>query len=345
MDRRHRISVPPEPPVSLLNALSSLVRVPATSTVGAISVQSPEIIPLAPGQAFPTRGVSRLGCYLQITRPRIVATVMMTAATGYLLATPEFSLAGFVTFLVGLTLISGAANAFNQILEKHLDAQMIRTRRRPLASGQLSSKNALIFASAICAMGLGILYVIGMLTMLLGLLALVSYDLLYTPLKRVTPLSLYVGAIPGALPPLIGTAAVTNHISASGLVLFAILFFWQMPHFVAIGWLYREDYARAGFHILSVRDEEGSTSAWTGLICSVALLPVLWLAAHLHTLGVVWLFISGALALGFIFYAAQFFRFRNVATARRLFIASNIFLTITMLAASMGAISRLIQSQ
>jgi protoheme IX farnesyltransferase len=269
----------------------------------------------------------------------------MTAATGYLLAAAKFSLANFVTFLAGLTLISAAANAFNQILEKRLDAQMIRTRRRPLASGQLSSKNALLFASAICAMGLGILYVVGMLPLLLGLLALVSYDLVYTPLKRVTPLSLYIGAIPGALPPLIGAASVTHHISASGLLLFAILFFWQMPHFVAIGWLYREDYARAGFHILAVQDERGSKSAWTGVICSVALFSVLWLAARLHTFGVAWVLISGALAFGFIFYTAQFYRFRNVASARRLFIASNVFLTVTMLAACMDAISRLIRLQ
>ena len=345
MDRRHRILVPAESPVTLLNELSSSVRVPVTSTIGAISVEAIKIIPLAPGQSLSTTIASRFDCYLQITRPRIVATVIMTAATGYLLAASEFSLTAFLTFLAGLTLISGAANAFNQIMEKHLDAQMIRTRRRPLASGQLSSKNALIFASMICAIGLGILYVFGILTMLLGLLALFSYDLVYTPMKRVTPLSLYVGAIPGALPPLIGAAAVTKHLPASGLILFAILFLWQMPHFVAIGWLYREDYARAGFHILSVQDEKGATSAWTGVICSAALLPVLWLAAHLHAFGGVWVFISGALALGFIFYAAQFFRFRDVTTARRLFIASNMFLTITMLAISMDAISRLIRSQ
>jgi protoheme IX farnesyltransferase len=302
------------------------------------SIESAGIIECLSGESVYAAAKRQLEYCLEITRPRIVLTVLITALTGYFLTASQLNLARFVNFLLGLTLISASANAFNQIIERKLDAQMIRTRRRPMAAGNLCVAHALLFACMLCTIGMALLRTVGYSAMLLGAIALIIYVLVYTPLKKRTPLSLYVGAIPGALPALIGTAATHHTFSARGLLLFGIVFFWQMPHFVAIGWLYRDDYARAGFRILSVRDGNGKKSAMTALLCSIALLLLLWVALRMHTIGPISATISIISAAALVPFAIRFCFARNSATARRLFIISNIFLMVVMLTAMLSGI-------
>jgi protoheme IX farnesyltransferase len=345
MDLERRSSRTDEQLLSVQESLLGLVPVASSSAARAFPIEPSVILEVVARQKIikSVTTMPRLGDYAEITRPRIVAIVVMTAATGYLLTASRFALPKFLLFILGLTLISAAANAFNQILERKFDAQMNRTRCRPLPTGKLPVRNALLFACAICAVGMAILGLEGFATAFFGALALVSYDLIYTPLKRSTSISLYVGAIPGALPALIGNVAARGHVTTVGLVLFAVVFLWQMPHFVAIGWLYREDYARAGFRILSVEDFSGAKSGITGLVCSVALLPTLLLATSLHAFGSISTVISVVFALGFIFYAVQFYSVRTAANARRLFVASNCFLMVMTIAASVDGILRIVR--
>jgi len=233
--------------------------------------------------------------------------------------------------LFGTALLAGGAAALNQLIEREHDARMRRTEDRPLPSGRVSPDAALLFGG-LCASA-GLIYLalgVNLLTALLGTVTLCSYLLVYTPLKRVTTLNTAIGAIPGALPPLMGWTAATGHISLGGWTLFVILFFWQLPHFLAIAWIYREDYARAGFAMLPVVDPEGSRTGRQAVSHTLGLLPVSLAPFLLRITGPVYFF--GALALGIVFlwHAIQFSRYLTMERARRLFYMSIIYLPLLL---------------
>jgi protoheme IX farnesyltransferase len=274
---------------------------------------------------------SRLGVFLELTKPRITALVLVTAAVGYAVGAGRgLDPFAFVALLAGTAMVAGGASALNQYSERELDARMERTRRRPLPSGRVAPGEALGFGLAISIGGLAVLAAINPLTALLGAVALTSYALLYTPLKRVTSLCTVVGAVPGAIPPLMGWAAARGSLSAGAWALFGILFLWQLPHFLAIGWMYREDYARGGFPMLTVTDPDGASTGRQMMLYSAALVPVTLLAGALASAGVGYL--SGALALGILFFAgsARFFRKPSLAAARLLFLVSILYLPIVL---------------
>jgi protoheme IX farnesyltransferase len=245
---------------------------------------------------------SRAADFAELTKPRITSLVLVTAAVGYAVGgLGDFSVSRFLLFMAGTALLCAGASALNQFYERDTDARMVRTSRRPLPAGRMRPEEALVFGLALSGAGLALLVFVNPLTLLLGALSLASYVLAYTPLKRVTSLCTVVGAVPGALPPLMGWAAARGSLGAAGWGLFAILFLWQLPHFLAIGWLYREDYARGGFPMLAVTDRDGSSTGRQAVLYATALLPVTLAAGLLAAAGKGYLW--GALVLGVAFLA------------------------------------------
>lgn len=270
---------------------------------------------------------TRVGDFLELTKPRITTLVVITAGVGYAVGAPRgLDPAAFVALLIGTALVAGGASALNQYWEREADARMERTRLRPIPAGRLAPAEALAFGLAVAGAGLVLLATINGLTALLGLAALASYVLAYTPLKRLTSLCTVVGAIPGALPPMMGWAAARGSLDAGAWALFGILFLWQLPHFLAIGWIFREDYARGGFPMLTVLDGDGRSTARQMMLYSAALIPVTLAAGALASAGTGYL--TGALALGLVFFGAstRFAWKRSVAAARVLFLVSILYL-------------------
>ncbi|HTY41582.1 MAG TPA: heme o synthase [Thermoanaerobaculia bacterium] len=274
---------------------------------------------------------SRAADFAELTKPRITSLVLVTAAVGYAVGVPGFfGAARFVLFMAGTALLCAGASALNQLAERDADARMLRTQRRPLPAGRLRPEEALAFGLALSGAGLVLLTFVNALTLLLGALSLASYVLVYTPLKRVSSLCTVVGAVPGALPPLMGWAAARGTLGPAGWGLFAILFLWQLPHFLAIGWLYRDDYARGGFPMLAVTDADGSSTGRQAVLYATALLPVTLAAGLLASAGKGYLW--GALLLGVAFLgcAALFAWKRTTGAARRLFFASVLYLPLVL---------------
>jgi heme o synthase len=270
---------------------------------------------------------ARVGDFLELTKPRITTLVLVTAAAGYAVGAGQgLDPAVFLAMLAGTAMVAGGASALNQYAEREADARMERTRRRPLPSGRVSPPEALAFGLASSAAGLALLAAVNPLTAVLGAAALASYVLLYTPLKRLTSLCTVVGAVPGAIPPMMGWAAARGSLGLGAWTLFAVLFLWQLPHFLAIGWIYREDYARGGFPMLPVMDADGRSTGRQMMIYSAALLPVTLLAGAAASTGAGYLW--SALALGLLFFAssAGFAKTRSLGAARLLFLVSVVYL-------------------
>jgi protoheme IX farnesyltransferase len=270
---------------------------------------------------------TRVADFLELTKPRITMLVLITTAVGYAVAwSGRFDGVTFAALIVGTALVSGGASALNQYFEREFDGRMARTRSRPLPSGRLLPSEALLFGALVSGCGLLLLVAAGWLTFLLGAAALASYVFAYTPLKRVTSLCTVVGAVPGAIPPMMGWAAARGSLGAGAWALFGVLFLWQLPHFLAIGWMYREDYARGGFPMLTVTDTEGRSTGRQMVLYSAALLPVTLAAGSLSSAGPVYL--AGALLLGgaFLGFALAFARAKSLSAARWLFLASVLYL-------------------
>jgi heme o synthase len=271
---------------------------------------------------------TRVADFVELTKPRITFLVLVTTAVGYALGVgSNFHPAVFVALLVGTALVSGGASALNQWAERDADARMNRTASRPLPSGRLAPADALAFGLAISAAGLVVLAgAVNRLAALLALVSLSSYVLAYTPLKRVTSLCTVVGAVPGAIPPMIGWAAARGSLDREAWALFAVLFLWQLPHFLSIAWIYREDYARAGFPMLPVADPQGGATARQTVAYAAALIPVTLIAGAYAAAGTTYLW--GALALGaaFVGFALVFAIRRSVRAARWVFLASVLYL-------------------
>jgi protoheme IX farnesyltransferase len=270
---------------------------------------------------------SRAADFLELTKPRITFLVLVTAAVGYALGLRGgFEPSVFLLMLGGTALLSAGAAVLNQYLERETDSRMERTRHRPLPSGRLDASEARTFGLVLSAAGLALLAGAGWLPALLGLASEASYLLLYTPLKRVTPLCTIVGAVPGALPPMIGWAAARGDLGAGAWALFAVLFLWQLPHFLALAWLYRDEYAQAGLPMLTVRDPRGASTGRQAVLYAAALLPVSLVAGALASAGNVYLWSATALGLLFAFCAARFALRRTASAARSLFLVSILYL-------------------
>jgi heme o synthase len=273
---------------------------------------------------------SRASDFVALAKPRLNVLVVASSLAGYVMGGGDMSNAMRVVLtVVGTALVAGGASAFNQVMEREPDGLMRRTRLRPVPDGRLQPAESLVFATVLSVAGL-LLLAAGVNASSAGvaLVTLLTYALIYTPLKRRSSFATVVGAIPGALPPVIGWAAARGGLSEGGWVLFAIVFLWQMPHFLAIAWIYREDYARAGFPLLPVIEPDGKSTARQAVFYCAALLPVS-LAPTLVGMASTAYFV-GALVLGVMFMAVtlKFARTRALPDARRLFFSSIIYLPL-----------------
>ena len=269
--------------------------------------------------------------YLELSKSRIVLMVVMTTAAGYVIGARDFSILALLHVLVGTALVAAGTNALNQYVERDLDARMIRTSRRPLPAGRITSRAALIFSAGIAVIGTGYLAIaVNWLTAVLGVLTLTSYIFVYTPMKRISSASTVIGAIPGAIPPLMGWTAATNSLGTLGWIVFGILFFWQLPHFMAISWTHREDYGRAGFAMLSVRDNDGRAVGRQAVFYSVLLFIVSVLPSFLGMAGAAYLVTAAGAGAAILITSIQFFKQRSAVRARSLFMTSNIYLLVMM---------------
>lgn len=272
----------------------------------------------------------RFAAYLELTKPRITFLIVLTAAAGFALASPgTINYTGLVRAMVGIALLSSGIATLNQYMERDLDALMRRTANRPLPSGKLLPWEALAFGVGLTVMAeIYLAVLVNPLTALLGLTVIAGYLFGYTPLKTRTSLSTMVGAFPGAVPPLIGWAAARGDIGLESWVLFAILFLWQFPHFLAIAWMYREDYSRAGILMLPVVEPDGRVTAQQIVIYTVLLLPVSLLPTALGISGKVYLYGAIVLGLLFLYSSVRAALSKSRQEARRLLLASVIYLPL-----------------
>ncbi len=287
-------------------------------------------LPLA-GEGGAKRRV-RASDYLELSKSRIVFMVVITTAAGFLFAADKVDPLLLLHTLVGTALVAAGTNALNQYVERAHDAKMHRTRTRPLPAGRITPRAALVFSAAIAI--LGTLYLglaVNWLTAFLGAFTLTSYIFVYTPLKRVSTICTVIGAIPGAVPPLMGWTAATNELAVGGWIIFGILFLWQLPHFMAISWMYREDYARGGFVMLSTLDENGAAVARQAIYYSLALLAVSILPTVFGMAGLVYLVGAALCGMALLAAAIRFFFDRGIRNARSLFMISNLYLLTVML--------------
>ena len=273
---------------------------------------------------------TRTADFVTLAKPRLNVLVVGSALAGYVMGGGATADAAFVVSMLGGTaLVAGGASAFNQVIERQPDSLMRRTRLRPMADGRLQPLEGLIFGAILSLAGLVILaFAVNVLSACVAAATLISYAAIYTPLKPRTSFATVIGAIPGALPPVIGWAAATNTLSSGAWILFGILFLWQMPHFLAIAWMYREDYARAGFRMLPVIEPDGHSTARQAVLYAAALLPMS-LAPTLLGMATSTYF-AGALVLTLLFLglAIRFALTRQTADARRLFFGSITYLPL-----------------
>ena len=271
---------------------------------------------------------------LELSKPRITQLVVLTAAGGYYMASRgRFDVPRFAWTLVGTALVAAGANALNQLRERAIDERMRRTRDRPLPSGRVTPRAALLFAAGAAISGIAILaWRTNLLTAGLAALTLVSYAWLYTSLKPHTTFNTLVGAVPGALPVLGGWTAAGGGLEWGGLALFWILFLWQLPHFLALAWIYREDYRTAGLAMLSIDDPDGARTARMAFLYAVALLPVSLLPTVYGVTGGVYFYSVLALSLVYMAVAAGMLlgATQRQQWARRLFLVSIAYLPLLL---------------
>ena len=274
--------------------------------------------------------LGRLSDYWVLTKPEVNFLVVMSTLAGYYVALRgPMDVFRLLSTLVGTLLVASGTGTLNQYIERSSDAFMRRTVRRPLPSGRINAVEALVFGILLAIGGGLLLWVeVNPLASVLALLTLITYLLIYTPLKKRTALCTLIGAFPGAMPPLIGWAAARGSLNAESLVLYSILFLWQFPHFLAIAWMYREDYSRAGLRMLPPDDLDGKLTSRQIIAFLVALIVVSLVPPLIGQVGKVYLF--GAMVLGsyFLLHGARLARNRTNALARRLVLASVLYLPL-----------------
>jgi protoheme IX farnesyltransferase len=276
---------------------------------------------------------TRFADYVELTKPRVLVLVLFTVVAGALLASgssPNWSV--MLHALLGTALVAAGASALNQLLERDSDLLMRRTENRPLPGGRLQPIEVLVFGLSLGIAGIVYLAAVLQQPLAAGTAAVtfLSYVLIYTPLKRLTTLNTIVGAVPGALPPVIGWAAVRGTLNLEVVPLFAIIFLWQVPHFLAIAWIYREEYAAAGLRMLPVVDRDGSATGRQMVSYSLTLVPVSLTPVLLGGAGVIYLAGALALSLGFLAFAIVFARRRDRPHARGVLKASLVYLPLLL---------------
>lgn len=296
-------------------------------------------MPARPRAGPPDVPRARLAEFFALTKPRITFLVVLTALVGFLAgARRPVPLALLLHTLVGSALVAGAAGALNQLAERRADAEMRRTQRRPLPAKRVLPYEAAVFGIGLAALGTAHLALMANpLASTLAAFTALSYLALYTPLKKLTSLATVVGAVPGAIPPMIGWAAAHGRLGAEAWVLFTIVFLWQMPHFLALAHLYRTDYARTGFRMLTVEEPTGASAGRQSVLYALALIPVSLLPTFLGLAGPVYFF--GALAFGLSFLASgvgMAARPASAAAAKRLFHVSLLYLPAVCLLLLVG---------
>jgi heme o synthase len=276
------------------------------------------------------RSTGIVGDYVALMKPRLNVLVVATSAAGYYLGAPRgVDGAAMAQAVAGTALVAGGAAVLNQLYERDTDALMRRTRRRPLPAGRVTPADARVFGMALAAAGLALLAArANWLAAALALATILIYLAVYTPMKRRTPLATLVGAVPGALPALIGWTASRGEVAGGGAALFAIVFLWQIPHFMAIAWLYRDDYGKAGFPMLAVIDPEGRRAGRQAFWYAAALVPVSLLPSFAGVAGPIYLAAALALGIALLVLAARFAAARSEPSARALFFGSIVYLPL-----------------
>jgi heme o synthase len=270
--------------------------------------------------------------YLELTKPRITVLILICTAVGYFFGSPNaFHLALFVHVLLGTALMASGTAALNQWYEADSDAKMRRTSKRPIPAGRIRRIDGLVFGVVLSIAGFADLWFgTNALAAGLGLFTLATYIFLYTPLKRRSAVCTTVGALPGAMPPLIGYAAANGRLDAWALALFLILFVWQFPHFYAIAWMYRDDYARGGIRMLPVIEPDGESTARRIVACSILLIPISLVPSLLGMTGFVYTAAAVAAGMGLLYIGVRLGRDRSCARARHVLLASVLYLPLVL---------------
>jgi heme o synthase len=272
--------------------------------------------------------------FLEITKARLAVSVVFSSLAGFMLGVDDFSIAGWLILLklaIGGYGMVGASNAFNQVIEKDLDALMDRTKNRPVPSGRMTPTTALVIAGLLTILGITILYSINPKTAMFGAISIFLYTSVYTPLKTMTPLSVFVGAFPGAIPFMLGWVAATGSFGIEAGTLFLIQFFWQFPHFWAIGWFLYEDYEKAGFFMLPSGKKDKSTALqillYTVWLIIASLLPALGYTGNffITPISAVIVFLLG---LWMLYFAVKLYQTRTAKSARTLMLVSVSYITL-----------------
>ena len=282
------------------------------------------------GEQIRVRGP--LAAYISLTKPRIALMVLLTTAVGYWLGARQSAhpISVLLT-LLGTACVAGGASVWNQVVERSRDGLMRRTASRALPSGEVAPLPASIFGTVLAVLGICLLLVVQPLAALVSLITFLLYVLVYTPLKPVTTLNTVVGAIPGALPPVIGWAAATGQVGIEAWVLFLIVFLWQFPHFLAIAWIYREDYSRGGHRMLPSVDPAGDITGRQATAYALTLIPCALMPAIIGLAGPLYFLGAIAMSLYYTYYAVRFWQEVSDRSARQLLRASIIYLPAILL--------------
>jgi protoheme IX farnesyltransferase len=277
---------------------------------------------------------ARLVDYSQLVKLRLTFTVVLSAVLGYLIAVKTgINMSAIIALTIGGFLVVGSANGINQIIEKDFDSKMVRTENRPLATNRMSVLEAAIFCSVLGIIGVYILASrLNHLSAILGLCSLISYAFIYTPLKRYSSFAVFVGAFPGAIPPLLGWTAATGEIGIGGLTLFALQFIWQFPHFWAIAWILDDDYKRAGYYLLPSPEGRNKKSAFLAATYTFALIPISLIPFFIHISGIISTIVIVLCGIALFIQAVKLYRSCNLKDARKLMFYSIIYNPVVLLA-------------
>lgn len=272
----------------------------------------------------------KLAAFLELTKPRIAFMLVLTSAAGFYLGSKgSFDFLLFINSTIGITLLAFGVATLNQFIERRTDALMERTAKRPIPTNKVSPAEALIFGLILTVSAeIYLAVLVNPLTAILGLVVIVGYVLLYTPLKTKTSASTAIGAIPGAMPPLMGWTSSANEITLGAWVLFALLFLWQFPHFLAIAWMYKEQYRKAGILMLPVVEKEGTITATQIVTFTLMLLPISVAPYFMGFAGLIYLIGASVLGLWFLFSSIQTARAKSVEQARKLLLVSVLYLPV-----------------
>lgn len=270
----------------------------------------------------------KTAAYFELTKPRIAFMLVLTAAAGFYLGSSTFNLLLFLNSMAGIGLLAFGVATLNQYLERHTDVLMNRTAKRPLPTGRVTSTEALVFGIILCVIAEMFLFWANPLTGVLGLVVIVGYVFTYTPLKTRTSASTAIGALPGAMPPLMGWTAAANEITIGAWALFAIQFLWQFPHFLSIAWLFREEYKKAGILMLPVVEPEGRLTARQIVVFTMMLVPASFAPYFFGYSGIIYLISAVILGLWFLWVSLQAAMAKTNARAKKLLLVSVIYLPL-----------------